>query len=87
MFSEKGSRGVTFFKVRKPVSGGGDKVLRLAPPGGSRDWIQEAPGQARPEVSVFRAGCRKLKMGIRTLEELAVLQKQEAGRFQGTACH
>lgn len=69
-----------FFNVSKPVSVRGKEVIRWTPsgpdPGGSR---------ASPGVSVFRAGYRKLKMGIRTLEKLAVLQKQR-GLFQGTAC-
>lgn len=44
---------------------------------------RDSPGDRSQEGPRYRAGCRKLKMGIRALEKLAILQKYR-GLFQVT---
>lgn len=81
MFSQS-HLGVMFFNVRKSVF----SQREQSPQGDSsrREQGQDPSRgpRAGPEVSVFRAGYRTLKMGIRTLEKLAVLQKQPSSRAQ-----
>lgn len=66
---------------------GNDITRRLPPPGGTaRGW----GGNRSQEGPRYRVGCRKLKMGTRALEKLAILQKHR-GLFQVTpsacSCH